>query len=319
MSIKRLKPINLVFYSKWDSYEKWKTILIKQNIKLFMWPKDFNINTLYPNINGALVWDPPEDMWQSFPNLKIIQSLGAGVDHILKKPFPKGVHILKLSDPNLSNQMAEYVLMSVLMCHRKFFQYSVNKKEKYWNQLIPLDKKTFTITLLGYGTISKLVIKKLLYMGFNIKAWGKKKRRPKNIKYYYGADQLKDSIKDSSCLISLLPATSTTNNIIGLAEFKLLNKECYFINVGRGNTVNEKELIHALNNSILTGAILDVFNKEPLHKTSQLWTLNNVYVTPHIAGITNATNYSACLLKKNFEAFNQNKKISNTVDNTNGY
>ena len=83
--------------------------------------------------------------------------------------------------------------------------------------------------------------------------------------------------------------------------------------------MNEKELIHALNNSILTGAILDVFNKEPLHKTSKLWTLNNVYMTPHIAGITNATNYSACLLKKNFEALNQNKKISNTVDNTNGY
>jgi glyoxylate/hydroxypyruvate reductase len=319
MSIKRLKPINLVFYSKWDSYEKWKTILIKQNIKLFMWPKDFNINTLYPNINGALVWDPPEDMWQSFPNIKIIQSLGAGVDHILRKPFPKNVHLLKLNDPNLSNQMAEYVLMSVLMCHRKFFQYTMNKQKKDWDQLIPLDKKKFTITLLGYGTIAKLVIKKLLYMGFNIKAWGKTKRHPKNIKYYYGAKQLKNSIKDSSCLISLLPATSNTNNIIGLAEFKLLNKECYFVNVGRGNTVNEKELIHALSYSILTGAILDVFNKEPLNKTSKLWTLNNVYITPHIAGITNATDYAACLLKKNFEALNQNKKLSNTVNNTNGY
>jgi len=319
MLIKKLKPIHVVFYSKSDSYEDWKNILLKQNIKLFKWPNDFNVNTLYPNINGALVWDPEEVMWQSFPNLKIIQSLGAGVDHILNKSYPKGVHILKLSDPNLSNQMAEYVLMSVLMCYRKFFEYSIFNKQKNWTQLIPLDKKMFTITILGYGIISKLIIKKLLYMGFSIKVWSKTKRHPKNIKYYYSTDQLSSSIKGSSCLISLLPATSNTNNIIGKAELNLLNKEAYFINVGRGNTVNEKDLIHALSNTTLTGAILDVFNKEPLNKNSKLWTLNNVVVTPHIAGITNATDYTARLLRQNFEALNKNQKLTNKVSNSKGY
>ena len=73
-------------------------------------------------------------------------------------------HIIKLSDPNLSNQMADYILMSILMCHRKIFQYSINKKNKNWNQIIPFDKDNFGITILGYGTIARIVIKKLKYV-----------------------------------------------------------------------------------------------------------------------------------------------------------
>lgn len=319
MTNKKFQAINVVFYSQWDSYEKWKNILLKQNINLYQWPDDFIKNKYYPNINTALVWDPPEEMWKFFPKLKIIQSLGAGVDHILNKSYPKDAHIIKLSDPNLSNQMADYILMSVLMCHRKIFQYSINKKNKDWNQIIPFDKDNFGITILGYGTIARIVIKKLKYMGFNIKVWSKTKRSPQNIQYYYGSRQLHKSIKNSSCLISLLPNTSETNNIIGLSEFNLLRKECYFINVGRGMTVNEQELIYALSNAILSGAILDVFSKEPLNKKSKLWGLNNVFITPHIAGITNATDFAASLLKKNFNALIQNKKLHNKINNIRGY
>jgi len=319
MTALQYKPIKIVFYSKWDSFYKWKKVLLKKNIKLYQWPDDFNKTKIYPNIYAALVWDPPESMWKSFPKIKIIQSLGAGVDHILNKSYPKDAHIIKLSDPNLSNQMADYILMSVLMCHRKIFQYSINKKNKDWNQIIPFDKDNFGITILGYGTIARIVIKKLKYMGFNVKVWSKTKRNPKNIQYYYGSRQLHKSIKNSSCLISLLPNTSETNNIIGLSEFKLLNTESYFINVGRGMTVNEQELIYALSKSILSGAILDVFSKEPLNKKSKLWELNNVFITPHIAGITNATDFAASLLKKNFNALISNKKIQNKINNIKGY
>ena len=95
--------------------------------------------------------------------------------------------------------------------------------------------------------------------------------------------------------------------------------ESYFINAGRGYTVNEEELIFALQNKILTGAILDVFLKEPLNKKSPLWNIENVYLTPHIAAITNATNYAARLISKNFELLSNNKKLINKVNNSKGY
>ena len=107
--------------------------------------------------------------------------------------------------------------------------------------------------------------------------------------------------------------------MIGLREFKLLNKESYFINIGRGNTVNQKELLYALKNSILTGSIIDVFKKEPLGINSQLWELKNLLITPHIAGITNPTNYTAKLLKHNFKNLELNKKLKNKVDIIKGY
>ena len=319
MNKKKLKSINIVFFSKWDSFEEWKNILVKNNINLFNWPDDFNKNKSYPNINGALVWDPPDNMWSSFPNIKIIQSLGAGVDHILKKNYPRNTNIIKLYDPDLSNQMAEYALMSVLMCKRKYFQYSYNMKKEIWGQLTPLENKNFKITILGYGNIAKLVIKRLKYFGFHINVWSRTKRTLKSINYYYGKDKLHDSIKGSSCLISLLPDTEFSRNIIGLSEFKLLNNESYFINIGRGNTVNQKELLYALKKSILTGAIIDVFQEEPLNQKSELWKLQNLFITPHIAGITNATNFSGELLKDNFYNLYNKKTLKNKVNISRGY
>jgi len=313
------RPINIVFCSKWDSFEEWKTILVKYNIKLYNWPDDFKKYKSYPNIDGALVWDPPDEIWSYFPNCKIIQSLGAGVDHILKRKYPKNVNIIKLQDPNLASQMAEYAIMSVLMCQRKYFQYKTNMKNKIWNQVKPINNEHFKISILGYGNISKLVIKKLKNLNFNIKVWGNTNRNPRNIDYYYGINSLKECIKDSSCLISLLPYTKYSKQLIGLREFKLLNKECYFINIGRGNTVNQEELIYALKNSILSGAVIDVFSKEPLNKSNQLWQLENIFITPHIAGITNPTDYAAKLLKQNFNNLFNKKKLINKVNTIKGY
>ena len=315
----KLKAINIVFYSKWDSFKEWKAILLKKNILLFNWPDDFNNNKKYYNIDGALVWDPPEFMWNCFPNIKIIQSLGAGVDHIVTKYYPKDAIILKLTDPDLGNQMSDYALMSVLMCQRKFFEYSINKAKREWHQLKALNNNDFKISILGYGTISKLVIKKLMYMGFNIKVWGKTKRNIKNIDYYYGPEKLEECIKDASCLISILPNTSETKNLIGLKQFKVLSNVSYFINIGRGSSVNEDELIFSLKNSILDGAILDVFHYEPLNKNSELWSLNNIFLTPHIAGITNPTNNTATELRGNFEKFYLEKSIKNKYNKFKGY
>jgi len=319
MTNNKNKKINIVFYSEWDPYLKWKKILSVYNIILHKWPDDFIKNKIYPKVEGALVWDPPFEMWSCFPKIKIIQSLGAGVDHIIKNNYPKDVNIIKLNDPNLSNQISEYVLMSVLMCYRKFFQYLINKNAKQWKQLKPINKSNFKITILGYGNIAKLVIKKLQLNNFQVNVWGNSKRKIKKINYYYGKDQLNQSLKNASCLICLLPLTAQTNNIIGLKEFKILNRESYFINVGRGDTVNENDLIYSLNNSILKGAILDVFKQEPLMKNNKLWHLNNIFISPHIAGITNPTNYAAKLLKENFIALYNNKKLKNLVNTNKGY
>ena len=71
MKKNKLRPINIVFYSKWDSFEKWRNIFINHNMNLYNWPDDFKKNSTYSNINGALVWDPPDEIWKHFPNIKM--------------------------------------------------------------------------------------------------------------------------------------------------------------------------------------------------------------------------------------------------------
>ena len=110
-----------------------------------------------------------------------------------------------------------------------------------------------------------------------------------------------------------LPHTSSTYNIINSSIFKILAPEAYFINIGRGKTVDEKDLIYALENKLLNGAILDVFKNEPLKKSNKLYTLKNVFITPHIAGITNPTNYAANILIQNIKSLNTKNKIKNRI------
>ena len=307
------KYTEILFYSKWDSIEEWQKVFDKKNIKLLKWPSDFKDKTNYYNIKYAIVWDPSEKMWQYFPNLKLIQSLGAGVDHILTKNPPKNCVITRLEDPNLTNQMTEYAILSVLMCYRKYFQYNELKNKKKWNQISPFKAEEFKITVLGYGNIAKNIVKELLRFGFKINVWANKKRHLTKTKYYYGRKQLYKSVQESNCLINLLPHTSSTYNIINSSIFKILAPEAYFINIGRGKTVDEKDLIYALENKLLNGAILDVFKNEPLKKSSKLYTLKNVFITPHIAGITNPTNYAANILIQNIKSLNTKNKIKNKI------
>ena len=310
--IKLKNHTEILFYSQWDSIQEWQKLFEKKNVKLLNWPTDF-LKKKYHDIKYAIVWDPPKELWKLFPNIKLIQSLGAGVDHILSKNPPKNCIITRLEDPNLTNQMTEYAIFAVLMCYRKYFQYNELKKEKKWQQIPTSETKEFKITVLGYGTIAKNIVNELLRYGFTINVWANKKRTLTKFKYYYGPKQLNNSIKNSNCLINLLPNTSSTSQIINLQLLKLLNTEAYFINIGRGNTVNESDLIYSLEKKIINGAILDVFNKEPLNKNNKLYNISNVFISPHIAGITKPTDYAVNTLIRNIQSLNTNNKIKNKI------
>jgi len=305
------KPIKVLFYSKWESIEDWQKVFLNKNIKLLNWPNDFK-NKKH-EIKYAIVWDAPNSLWRQFPNIKLIQSLGAGVDHILSKNYPKNSIITRLEDPDLTKQMTEYTFLSVLMCYRRFFNYLDQKNKKIWKQITPFKQNEFNITILGYGNIAKNIVKELTKFGFKINVWANKKRNLKKYNYFYGISELNKSLINSNCLINILPSTSYTKNLIGLSQFKKLKKESYYISLGRGNTTNEDDLIYAIEKKILKGVVLDVFQNEPLSKSNKLWKMKNIFITPHIAGVTYATKFAANIFKQNINAIENNKNIKNKV------
>mgnify|MGYP000862494318 CR=1 FL=1 len=191
--MKNKNIIDIAFYSEWDDIKPWKTLLRKKGFNLLSWPKEIKNSS---KIEIALVWDPPKNMLNKFPNLKLVHSLGAGVDHIKLKNLNNKLKITRLVDPDLSSQMSEYIVMSVLMCQRHFFEYSHQQKVKLWKQLKNIPKSEFQVSLLGYGKIGKDVNKKLNYLGFTTKIWTRTKKMTNNKNFYHGKDQLIKCLKN---------------------------------------------------------------------------------------------------------------------------
>ena len=308
--------IDIAFYSEWDDIRPWKTLLRKKGFNLLSWPKEIENSE---KIEIALVWDPPKNMLNKFPNLKLVHSLGAGVDHIKLKDLNEKLKITRLVDPDLSAQMSEYIVMSVLMCQRNIFQYSHQQKIKLWKQLKNIPKSEFQVSLLGYGKIGKDVNKKLNLLGFTTKIWTRTKKITNNKNFYHGKHQLIKCLKDSSCVVSVLPLTKETRNIINLSILKTLSRNSYFINVGRGKTVKEEDLIYALSKKIINGAVLDVFDKEPLKERNPLWNMQNVIITPHIAANTRVTEHAVNSFVDNIKALYRGKPLKYLVSKHKGY
>ena len=314
--MKNKNIIDIAFYSEWDDIRPWKKLLRKKGFNLLCWPKEIENNE---KIEIALVWDPPKNMLNTFPNLKLVHSLGAGVDHISLKDLNNKLKVTRLVDPDLSSQMSEYIVMCVLMCQRNIFEYSHQQKLKLWKQLKNNPKSDFQVSLLGYGKIGTYVNKQLNLLGFTTKIWTRTKKITNNKNFYHGKNQLIKCLKNSSCVVSVLPLTEETRNIIDLSIFKVLSNNSYFINVGRGKTAKEEDLIYALKKKIIKGAILDVFEKEPLKKSNPLWKMQNVIITPHIAATTRVTEHAVNSFVNNIKALYRGKPLKYLVSKHKGY
>ena len=314
--MKKNKTINVAYYSEWDEIRPWRDKLKLKNINLLQWPNQI----IYPEkIEVALVWDAPVKFFQDLKNLKLVHSLGAGVDHINYNILEKDIKISRLVDPDLSSQMAEYAIMSVLICQRNLFNYFKQNKLKIWKQLGSATKKDFPISILGYGKIGQFINEQLNSLGFNTRVWTRTRHKINNKNFYFGNEQLVECITGTKCLISLLPLTKETRNLITLNEFKALGNNSYFVNIGRGKTIKENDLIYALKNNIIKGAIVDVFEKEPLAKNHVYWNMENIIITPHIAAATRVTDYAVDAFAENIYLLYKGKKLNNLISRQKGY
>ena len=156
------------------------------------------------------------------------------------------------------------------------------------------------ILIVGYGNIGKKISKICKTMGMSIYAI--KSNVKKGNKYFYDLKNLDSVVKNKDFVINLLPKTKLTQDIFNMKIFKNMSKKSFFINLGRGEAVNEKDLEKAIIKKEIGGAALDVIKNEPLKKNFSLLKYNNVIVTPHIAGIN--TVYK----KKQVDLFGENLK-----------
>jgi glyoxylate/hydroxypyruvate reductase len=276
------------------------------------------------SIRYALSWRHPPGALKDLPNLRVIVSLGAGVDHLFSDPALPDRPIVRVVDPDLTNRMSEWVVMHALAHLRQLRRYERQQSERVWADDDQQPKASdIQIGVLGLGVMGKDAAVKLKALGFKVAGWSASPKSLAEVACFSGADGLKLLLAQTDILVVLLPLTEATCGIINAPLLSQLNRGGplggpILINAGRGGLQVEADLLTALDSGALKGASLDVFEREPLPKDSRLWSHPEVYVSPHNAAIS-SPKAIASLVARQIEAYERGEPLAHVVDPRRGY
>ena len=253
-----------------------------------------------------------------YPNLKLIQKTGAGVNNILADDsLPEAVQIARLQTNTSGTEMAEYALAYVLQEQRHMRQYHHHQARSEWVAYPPRKTADTTVAVLGLGRIGQLVAQRFVDNGFRVLGWSRSPRNLDNVGCFAGSEGLAQLLPLADYVISVLPSTPQTEHIFNYDLLKLFKPESLLINVGRGDLVNEPDLIRALDDGLLAGAVLDVMSIEPLPADHPLWLHPRIQLTPHISGYHLG---DAILdIAENYRRLQNGEPLLHLVDRSRGY
>ena len=302
----------ILFRSSVDSARRWSAALgeIFPGLEMRFWPEVGNP----ADIEYALVWKPPPGMLASLPNLKLILSLGAGVDHIFGDPqLPTHVPVVRLVDPHLVAAMSEYILLQVMKLHRRDIEYTAQQRRREWKELDQVNAEDRRVSILGLGMIGGDAARKLQGLGFKVAGWSRRPKDVPGVTSFHGDDGLEKILGQTDILVCVLPLTPETDGILSARLFAMLPKGASIVNAGRGAQLVEADLIPTLDSGQLSVAVLDVFPAEPLPADHPFWAHERIVVTPHIGGATNPRTASQ-VVAENIRRLNAGEPLLNVVD-----
>jgi len=274
------------------------------------------------------------------PNLKWIQLSSAGVDHLLGTPIMQSDIILTTSSGIHAVPIAEYVFGSMLAFARKFplalsFQQRAEWPKDRWTHLLGKELRGSTIGIIGYGSIGREVGRLAKAFGMTVLASKRSPNKKRDAGYIlpaagdpemrlvdrvFGPDEIEEMVAQSDYVVVALPLTPETEGIVSENVLRAMRPPAYFVNISRGEIVDEAALIRALKEGWIAGAGLDVFTEEPLPDDSPFYSLDNVILTPHISAATAVYNDRATdLFAENLRRYLAGKPLLNQVDKQRGY
>lgn len=295
-----------------DWFDKLAELLPETKVEIY--PEIENPN----DVEFIVTWKPHVGYVNEFPNLKVVQSVGAGIDHLLHTPIPSTINITRIVDPALKHDMFEHVLTCVLTSIKNILPYYKAQLDKNWQ---PTSYKTIaetTVTILGLGEIGNDVATKFVNLGFTVKGWSNSSKNIEGVESFSGLNELENAISQTDFIINILPLTAQTEGILNEQFFEFCSDNTVLINVGRGGHLVENDLLTAIKNNKIKEAYLDVFIEEPLSENHPFWTNSQVYVTPHIASMTNA-NTALEQVADNYKRMKNEETLLNQVSMERGY
>ena len=266
-------------------------------------------------------YDVTEELLQRMPHLKWIQIFQAGVEHL---PF-EAINKRNITLTNMRGihgiPMAEYTMSMLFHLMGNVQRYKENQAQTHWD-----DHALFheihgkTATIFGAGTIGTEIANKLKTIGLSVFGVNTSGDLKEPFDEMYSLEDRHAVLHKSDFVILLMPVTPQTEHCMSQNEFRHMKQDAHLINLGRGPLIDDEALIEALKLKEIKGAVLDVFDEEPLLEHHPFWDNDNILITPHVAA-KSPRYLDRCIeqFAHNIQVFPQFNDMKFVVDTTKGY
>lgn len=249
---------------------------------------------------------------------KWIQAMGAGIERFTKDvTIPEDILLTRVN-AGFGEKISEYVIGYMLALTQRMRNVLANQREKRW---LPLDYTWLygeTLGIAGVGAIGSAIAKKARCFDMRVIGFDLVARENSLFDASYGHAQLLEFVAQPKYLSINLPLTLQTEGLFDTKVFEAMREDSIIINTARGSIILEQDLICALESGLIGGAILDVFEEEPLPTDSPLWNMGNVIITPHHAG-PSVPNEMVAFFLDNLDRWRRGKAMRGTVDRSEGF
>lgn len=269
---------------------------------------------------GLLAWKLPSGILPSMPNLRWVQAMAAGVEDWMARPDLRRSIALTCARGVHSEQMPDNILASIYYVAKPFRQAQELQARRQWERIMPIPLAGQTLGILGLGTIGADLARKASMLGLRVVGI---KNRPRPVPFVdevYPSSALGKVLSQSDFVVVLLPVTPETENIINATSLAQMKRTAWLFNFARGQHVADDDLIDALENGVIAGALLDAFRVEPLPSEHRFWGTKNLVILPHIGGRhPQRDKFVAALFVENARRFAAGEPLQALVDWEQGY
>jgi len=250
-------------------------------------------------------------------SLEWVQSSWAGVNDLCSPGLRRDYVLTNVKDV-FGPLISEYVITYLFALERRLFSMRSNQLKRRWKPLPYRLSRELHVGVVGLGSIGRHLARSVRQFGIRVTGLNRSGRPCDHVEKVYTVENSARFFAELDYVVLTLPDTNETRDFINADTLKLMKKSTVLMNVGRGSIINETDLVNALQEGVIGGAVLDVFTEEPLARDNPLWTLPNVFITPHNAA-TSFPQDIVGIFTENYRRFLQQEPLLHVVDFELGY